>query len=198
MAVPAEAGAAEARQVYGFRRGGQRAASGIRCGAFSMSADGGRRTWSADVAAGFGSGLAYIPLLPVVAFLAFGALGPQMASSMTAVVFAANVLGGLVVLLLARSPLAGGVTSGTCAIAMAGLFASLARHGAVPDVAQVMAITLCTVATVGIVQIVLVWLGAAALGPLTPYPVIAGLVNGCASSASRRYFLAYFPKPTRC
>jgi SulP family sulfate permease len=158
-----------------------------------MSANGERRTWSADLAAGFGSGLAYVPLLPVVAFLAFGALGPRMASSMTAVVFAANVLGGLVVLLLARSPLAGGVTSGTCAIAISGLFTSLARHGAVPDVAQVMAITLCTVATVGIVQIVLVWLGAAALGPLTPYPVIAGLVNGTAALA----FLSQWPALSR-
>jgi len=152
-----------------------------------------RQNWSADVAAGIGAGLAYVPLIPVVGFLTFGALGPQMASSMIAVVFAANVLAGFVVLLLARSPLVVGVTSSTCAIATAGLFVPLARHGVVPDVAQVMAMTLCTVAVAGIVQLVLVWLGAAALGPLTPYPVIAGLVNGTAALA----FLSQWPALSR-
>ena len=70
-----------------------------------MTTSAARQNWPADVAAGIGAGLAYVPLIPVVAFLAFGALGPQIASSMTTVVFAANVLAGLVVLLLARSPL---------------------------------------------------------------------------------------------
>jgi SulP family sulfate permease len=158
-----------------------------------MSASAARQNWSADVAAGIGAGLAYAPLIPVVGFLAFGALGPQVASSMTAVVFAANLLAGCVVLLLARSPLVVGITSGTCAIAMAGLFVPLAGHGAEPDVPQVMAMTLCTVAVAGIVQLALVWLGAAALGPLTPYPVIAGLVNGTAALA----FLSQWPALSR-
>ncbi len=139
--------------------------------------------WAADTTAGIGAGLAYVPLIPVVGLLAFGSLGPETASAMAATVFAANVLAGLVVVLLARGPLVVGVTSGTCAIALAGLFGSLATNGARPDAPEVMAITLCTVAVAGVAQIVLVRLGAAALGPLTPYPVIAGLVNGTAALA---------------
>ena len=138
---------------------------------------------AADAAAGIGAGLAYVPLIPVVGFLAFGALGQETASAMSATVFAANMLAGLVVLLLARSPMIVGLTSGTCAIALAGLFGPLVAHGATPDVPELMAITVCTVVVAGVVQFVLVSLGAAALGPLTPYPVVAGLVNGTAALA---------------
>ncbi len=138
---------------------------------------------AADAAAGIGAGLAYVPLIPVVGLLAFGALGPETASAMSATVFVANMVAGAVVLLLARSPLVVGLTSGTCAIALAGLFGPLAAHGAIPDVPVLMAITLCTVAVAGVVQLMLVQLGAAALGPLTPYPVVAGLVNGTAALA---------------
>jgi MFS superfamily sulfate permease-like transporter len=152
-----------------------------------------RSNWSSDVAAGIGAGLAYLPLILVVGFLAYGALGPPMASAMSTAVFAANVVAGSVVLLLARGPLVVGLTSGTCAIALAGLFNQLAARGVALDVAQVMAITLCTVAVVGVVQLVLVWLGAAALGPLAPYPVIAGLVNGTAALA----FLSQWPALAR-
>lgn len=133
-----------------------------------------------DIAAGVGAGLAYLPIIVVVAFLAFGSLGPQTATAMSAAAFAANIIAGLVVLLLARSPLVVGLTSGTSAIVVAGLFSGMAARGNVPDVADVMAITLCIVAVSGIVQLVLVWFGAAALGPLAPYPVVAGLVNGTA------------------
>lgn len=148
-----------------------------------------RGSWFTDVAAGFGAGLAYLPLIIVVGFLAFGALGPHVASVMSAVVFGSNILAGIVVLLLARSPLVIGITSGTCAIVMAGLFSHLTAQGVRPDIADVMAITLSVVAAAAIIQLVLVWFGAAALGPLAPYPVISGLVNGTAALV----FLSQWP-----
>lgn len=139
-----------------------------------------RSNWTGDLAAGIGAGLAYVPLIVVIGVIAFGALGPQTAAAMSAAVFAANMAAGIVVLLLARCPILVGGSSGAAALVLAALFARLATEGSVPDLADAMAITLSVAAVAGLVQLALLWAGAAGLGPLAPYPVVAGLVNGTA------------------
>jgi len=138
-------------------------------------------TWAGDLTAGIGAGLAYLPLIVVVAILSFGALGPQTAVAMSIAVFGANIVAGLVLLVLARCPLLVGTPSGSSALVMAGLFGRLVAQGSVPDIADAMAITLVVGVVAGGVQLVLVRAGAAGLGPLAPYPVVSGLVNGTAA-----------------
>ena len=140
-----------------------------------------RNNWAGDLTAGIGSGLAYLPLIVVVGFIAFGKLGPQTAATMSIAVFAATIVGGALVLLLARCPLLVGNPSGSSALVMAALFGRLVAQGSVPVVADVMAIALSVAAVVAVVQLALVWARAAGLGPLAPYPVVAGLVNGTAA-----------------
>jgi MFS superfamily sulfate permease-like transporter len=140
-----------------------------------------RDTWAGDLTAGIGAGLAYLPLIVVVAILSFGALGPQTAVAMSIAAFGANIVAGLVLLVLARCPLLVGTPSGSSALVMAGLFGRLVAQGSVPDIADAMAITLAVGIVAGVVQLVLVRAGAAGLGPLAPYPVVSGLVNGTAA-----------------
>jgi MFS superfamily sulfate permease-like transporter len=144
-----------------------------------------RHTWAGDLIAGIGAGLAYLPLIVVVAILSFGALGTQTAVAMSIAVFGANIVAGVVLLVLARCPLLVGTPSGSSALVMAGLFGRLMAQGNVPDIADAMAITLAVGAVAGVVQLILVRAGAAGLGPLAPYPVVSGLVNGTAVSAAR-------------
>jgi MFS superfamily sulfate permease-like transporter len=104
---------------------------------------------------------------------------------MSIAVFGANIVAGVVLLVLARCPLLVGTPSGSSALVMAGLFGRLMAQGNVPDIADAMAITLAVGAVAGVVQLILVRAGAAGLGPLAPYPVVSGLVNGTAVSAAR-------------
>ena len=140
-----------------------------------------RDNWAGDLTAGIGAGLAYLPLMVVVAILAFGPLGAPAAAAMTSAVFAASMVAGIVFLLLARCPLLMGMPTGSSALVMAGLFGRLVAQGHVPDVADAMAITMSVGAIAAIVHLALVWAGAAGLGPLAPYPVVSGLVNGTAA-----------------
>lgn len=135
---------------------------------------------TSDIAAGIGSGLAYLPLILAIAFIAFGSLGPETASAMSVVVFATNLIGGALVLILARCPILVAVTGSSTTLVLAGLFGGLAAQGMFPTVPDVMAIALSVAAVAGLLQLGLVWAGAAALGPLAPYPVVAGLLNGSA------------------
>jgi sulfate permease, SulP family len=139
-----------------------------------------RHNMASDITAGIGSALAILPLIVVVGFIAFGALGPQAATTMSIAVFVSNMVAGVVVLLLSRCPILVAATSGSSALVMAALFKGMVDRGIVPDVADAMAITLCVAAVAGVVQMALIKAGAAGLGPLAPYPVVAGLVNGTA------------------
>ena len=56
----------------------------------------------------------------------------------------------------------------------------LVANGRVPDAAEAMAITVSVAVVAAIVQLLLLKAGAAKLGPLAPYPIVAGLVNGTA------------------
>ena len=91
-----------------------------------------------DLAAGIGNGLAYLPLIVVVAFIAFGPLGPATAAVMSAAVFAALLVAGIVLPVLARSPILIAVPSASSALVTGGLFGRLAAEGDVPDVAEAM------------------------------------------------------------
>ena len=124
-----------------------------------------RDNWAGDLTAGLGAGLAYLPLIVVVSILSFGPLGSQTAVAMSIAVFGANVVAGLVLLVLARCPLLVGTPSGSSALVMAGLFGRMVAQGHVPDVADAMAITLAVGVVAGVVQLVLVRAGAAGLGP---------------------------------
>ncbi len=164
-----------------------------------------RDNLAGDLTAGIGAALAYLPLIVVVAILAFGALGPQAAVAISIAVFGANIVAGVVLLALARCALLVGTPTGSSAPVMAGLFGGLAAHGSAPDVADAMAITASVGVVAGAVQLLLVRAGAAGLGPLAPYPVVSGLVNGtaawsccrgcrrCAPTRSR----SWSPWPTR-
>lgn len=134
-----------------------------------------------DLSAGIGAGLAFLPLIVAVGFIAFGVLGPSVAGAMSVVIFATTLVGGVLVTVLARCPMLIGVTSGSSALVIAGLFAEMVNHGSAPGIAEAMAITLLISAVVAVVQFALVLAGAAYLGPLAPYPVVAGLVNGTAA-----------------
>ena len=136
-----------------------------------------------DLAAGIGNGLAYLPLIVVVAFIAFGPLGPATAAVMSAAVFAALLVAGIVLPVLARSPILVAVPSASSALVTGGLFGRLAAEGDVPDVAEAMAIMVGVAGVAGLVQLALLKAGAAALGPLAPYPVVSGLMNGTAFSS---------------
>lgn len=133
-----------------------------------------------DLAAGIGAGLSFVPLIVVVGVISFGPLGSHTAAVLSAAVFASNLVAGTVVVVLARCPILVGVSSGSSALVLAALFARLVSQGSAPDVADAMAIMLAVAAVAGLAQIALVWAGAAGLGPLAPYPIVAGLVNGTA------------------
>lgn len=133
-----------------------------------------------DLTAGIGSGLAFFPLILAIAFIAFGPLGAEAAAAMSVAVLATNVLAGGLLAAIARCPMVVAVSGGSSALVMAGLFGGLIARGEAPTIPDVMAITLSVAAVAGVVQLALMKAGAAALGPLAPYPVIAGLVNGTA------------------
>ena len=133
---------------------------------------------AADLTAGIGSGLAFIPLILAIASIAFGSLGAETAAAMSVAVLATNLIAGGLLAVIARCPMVVAVSGGSSALVMAGLFGGLIARGEVPTIPDVMAITLSVAAVAGLVQLALVKAGAAALGPLAPYPVIAGLVNG--------------------
>ncbi len=133
-----------------------------------------------DLTAGIGSGLAFIPLILAIAFIAFGSMGAQTAAAMSVAVLATNLLAGGLLAAFARCPMVVAVSGGSSALVMAGLFGGLIARGDVPTLPDVMAITFSVAAVSGVVQLALMKAGAAALGPLAPYPVIAGLVNGTA------------------
>ena len=136
--------------------------------------------WAGDLAAGIGNGLAYLPLIVVVAFIAFGSLGPATAAVMSTSVFAAVLVAGAVLPVLARSPILIAVPSASSALVTGGLFGRFVAEGHVPDVPETMAIMVIVAAVAGAMQLALVKAGAAALGPLAPYPVVSGLINGTA------------------
>jgi SulP family sulfate permease len=140
-----------------------------------------RPSWAGDLTAGIGGGLAYLPMIVVVAFIAFGSLGPQTAIALSIAIFGANIVAGIVLLALARCPILIGTPSGSASLVMAGLFGKLVAQGNVPDIGEAMAMTMAVGAIAGVVQLVLVRAGAAGLGPLAPYPVVSGLVNGTAA-----------------
>lgn len=79
--------------------------------------------WAGDLAAGIGNGLAYLPLIVVVAFIAFGSLGPATAAVMSTSVFAAVLVAGAVLPVLARSPILIAVPSASSALVTGGCLA---------------------------------------------------------------------------
>ena len=133
-----------------------------------------------NLTAGVGAGLTYLPLMVIVAIIAFGPLGPDTAATLTSAVFAANIAAGIMFFLLARCPVLVGTPSASSALVIAALFARLIAQGTIPGVAEALAITISVGVVAAIVQLALVNAGAAALGPLAPYPIVSGLVNGTA------------------
>jgi SulP family sulfate permease len=136
---------------------------------------------SSELTSGVAAGLAFFPLIIAIAVIAFGPLGQDVAAAMAVPVLVANLVGGALTAALARCPLTVTLSSGSSALVMAGLFAGLVAQGPTPGIAEAMAITASVVIVAGLTQLILVKAGAATLGPLAPYPVIAGLVNGTAA-----------------
>lgn len=133
-----------------------------------------------DIVAGIGSGLATLPLVIAGSHIAFGITGLSTATALIAMVFAAHLVAGLVGLFTARCPILILVPSVASLLAAAGIFSTLVADGHTPGVAEVMAIVLVVSFITALFQGLLILLGAAALGPLAPYPVVSGLVNGTA------------------
>lgn len=136
-----------------------------------------RHTASADITAGVASALTSIPMYLAYGLIAFGSLGPAMATAgMLAVMSGAAISSLLCIPLAGTVILAAGVSSSS-ALVLGTLFAGMVSSGATPDFATAMAITIAASLGCAVVQGVVYLAGAARLAQLTPYPVIAGMIN---------------------
>ena len=127
--------------------------------------------------AGLASALTSIPMFLAYGLITYAPLGPGMAiAGMLAAMTGAAISSLLATPLAGTLVLATGVSSAS-ALVVGTVFAGMVASGAAPNFGTAIAITIATSLGCALVQAVMYFAGAARLAELTPYPVIAGLVN---------------------
>lgn len=138
-----------------------------------------------DIRGGLAVSVVDLALVPTLAVLVFGALGPAHLESGVRAAFSATIFGGVTAVLLGGLPIPGtGPRASTCLI-LGTFVGALAvdprlQGGSAPDVAAILFLAAACVCAAGVIQLAF---GVARLGSLVkfvPYPVLSGLMTGIA------------------
>lgn len=108
------------------------------------------------------------------------ALGPAYATLGVFCIATGTILPTLLSLLPGANPQHAATASSSTALVIGGVFAELAVQGTVPDPGMAMAIVIAASLGCALLQTLASFAGIARLAPLTPYPVVSGLVNATA------------------
>lgn len=108
------------------------------------------------------------------------ALGPAAMPMGVFCIATGTLLPSLLGLLPGANPQQAVSASSSAALVIGGVFAGLAAQGAVPAPGMAMAIIIAVSLGCALLQTLASFLGIARLAPLTPYPVVSGLVNATA------------------
>lgn len=139
-----------------------------------------RRPWYQDLAAGLSVATVSIPAALAAGVLTFSAVGPSFLLAGAAFGLMAGAISALLSGLVFRSITVAGPASTVC-VTQAILIASLASHPALAgDPARIVGVMTASVMLTGLFQLAFVALRAGSIIEFTPYPVVAGFINGVA------------------
>jgi len=143
------------------------------------------RSLHAEALAGLAGAAAALPLVLTLGVLAFAATGTAAALLGVAAALAANVVGGLVVAALGRTPMPTAGPSTATTVIFASLVATLAADPALDlsrpaGLALLVAVAGLAVCAAGVLMIVMGLLHLGSLARYVPQPVLAGFMNGVA------------------
>ncbi len=142
------------------------------------------RAWL-ELRAGLAGMLISLAPTLTMGLLAFAALGPQAAATGIPAALVASAVGGAVMALLARGPMAAGGPSAAPVLVVGTLVARVVADPAFaatePNaVAQLLALVAAAVVSMGLFQIGLGLSGLVRFAKFVPQPVLAGYINGVA------------------
>ena len=139
-----------------------------------------RRPWYQDFASGLSVATVSVPAALAAGVLSFSAVGPSFLLAGAVFGLMAGALSAVLSGLVFRSSTIVGPVSTVC-VTQAVLVAALATHPAVAgDPARIVAVMTASVLLTGLVQLALATLRAGSIVEFTPYPVVAGFLNGVA------------------
>jgi SulP family sulfate permease len=141
--------------------------------------------WRTEIAGGLSATVALLPFVLTFGYIVFGAAGPAAAQIGLTSSVVSVLAGPLVMVLASRAQLPTAAPSASTALILGTLAASLMRD---PELApttgagsvHLLACTATTVATAGVLLLVLGVLRAGRLARFVPQPVLAGFMNGVA------------------
>jgi MFS superfamily sulfate permease-like transporter len=143
------------------------------------------RFLAGDIRGGLAVCVVDLALVPTLAVLVFGPLGPAHLESGVRAAFTASILGGVTATLLGGVPVPGtGPRAATCLI-LGTFIGTLAldprlRSGGAPDVAAILCLAAACVCAAGVLQLVFGMVRLGSLVKFVPYPVLSGLMTGIA------------------
>jgi sulfate permease, SulP family len=141
--------------------------------------------WRGEALAGLGATAVMVPVVLVLALIAYGPAGAQAAPLGITACLAGVVAGGLVMALVGRSPLPAAAPSAAGALIFAGFIAKLLADPSIDltrgsDRAAVVALGGAVALATGLLTALMGVLRLGSLARFVPQPVLAGFMNGVA------------------